>query len=344
MKEWLTKKLLLLLGNPKIKDFDAKQANTVLIRLCARGIGDSVVATGAIRALKQKYPDIKIYVMQRKRSRAVFNGNPDIDKVLPVSYYHYLKLRNKVDVYVDCKDSVNVRNFLAYRLLKPKKITGSVRAYKYGLKDSNFSYYKNFNPGNFTECSHDNVFNYFSDFGIMPGKRQYDLYPAEQDIKTADDYWLKNKKRVILNIYGGNRMLDESKIISVMNNAQKDFSNLDIVIPFDYKTKKASAILCGPNGVRNARLSYKTTAPQLFALVKTCDTVISVDTGLIHVASAFDKNTVCFIEEAMLQWRPISGSYSLVICNIKDFKEGKKHYDFNSSEAEAAIKDQLSRD
>jgi len=114
--------LILLLGNPKLKDFDVKDAKAVLLRPWARGIGDSIVSTGAIRELKKKYPHIKIYVIQRNRSRCVYAGNPHIEKVLPATLYHYLKLRNKVDVYVDCKHSVNISNLFACRLLNPKKI------------------------------------------------------------------------------------------------------------------------------------------------------------------------------------------------------------------------------
>ena len=335
--------MILLLGNPKLKDFDVKDAKAVLLRPWARGIGDSIVSTGAIRELKKKYPHIKIYVIQRNRSRCVYAGNPHIEKVLPATLYHYLKLRNKVDVYVDCKHSVNISNLFACRLLNPKKIIGAPRTHRWGLKDADFSYYKNFPQDNkFDGCSHDKVLSCFPGFDLAPKKRKYDLYPSQKDIKTAESYWKKDKKRVILNIYGSNRVLDKQKIISVMNHIQKDFPDLDIVIPFDAKTKKGVSALCSPGGILNARLSYKTTLRQLFALVQSSGAVISVDTGIVHVASAFDKNTVCFIEEKMLEWwTPISTSYSSVICNVAETKNGKKQYSFDAAAAEEAIRKQL---
>ena len=343
MFDQVTKKILLFLGNPKIKAFDPKNAKTVLIRLWAKGIGDSIISTGAIRELKKKYPHIKIYVMQRKNSLCVFDGNPNVEKAYSPSIYNYLRLRNKIDVYIDFKHVVKIRKFLVYRLLNPKKILYSLRSYKYGLKDADFSYYKD-SPfaDKFTDHGHDNVFNSFLAFDIAPRKREYDLHCSKEDIMTADRYWKKDKKRVILNIYGANRMLDVSKIISTMNNLQKDFHNLDILIPFSNKTKKGSLPLCysskNGSGVLNARLAYKTTPKQLFALVQSSDTVISVDTSIIHIASAFNKPTVCFIEKEQLSWRPISDNNSLILCTVMHANDGIKCYDFDSKRAENELR------
>ncbi len=59
-------------------DFGAPVA---IIRL--RSLGDCVLSTPAIRLLKQYRPDLKIGVVVEDRFRAVFEGNPDVDTLIP---------------------------------------------------------------------------------------------------------------------------------------------------------------------------------------------------------------------------------------------------------------------
>ncbi len=56
-------------------------ARVAVIRL--RSLGDCVLTTPALRILKQSRPDLKIAVIVEARFAAVFEGNPDVDAVLP---------------------------------------------------------------------------------------------------------------------------------------------------------------------------------------------------------------------------------------------------------------------
>lgn len=54
-----------------------------VIRL--RSLGDCVLTTPALRVLKQFRPDLHIAVVVEPRFAAVFEGNPDVDRILPPS-------------------------------------------------------------------------------------------------------------------------------------------------------------------------------------------------------------------------------------------------------------------
>ena len=51
-----------------------------------RSLGDCVLSTPAIHLLKQHHPDTKIGVVVEPAWRAVYEGNPDIDRILPPSH------------------------------------------------------------------------------------------------------------------------------------------------------------------------------------------------------------------------------------------------------------------
>ncbi|MDR0291913.1 MAG: hypothetical protein LBI01_03990 [Elusimicrobium sp.] len=342
MLNGVIKRVMLMLGNPRVEDFDVKNAKSVLIRSWS-GIGDSIVMSSAIRELKKNRPDIKIYVTQRSRSRDVYKNNPYIDKLYPYTFYHFLKLRNKADVYIDARDHMNAGNFLFYRVLNPKKVITGPRYSKYDVKMDDFSYYKDYKPAdNGNKHVYDIMLDYFSEFNLKSGERKYDLYVSEKDLQTALAFWKKDKKRVLLNIFGSTKILDIPTVISLINNIQRDFNNLDIVIPFDGKTKERSLTLCGENGISNARLSYKTTVKELFALVKSSEMIISVDTGIVHIGSAFDKHMIAFYEKNIFAaWAPIGKNHDVILCKANDMGNGSAHYAFDAEQAEAVIRNRL---
>ena len=56
-------------------------ARVAVVRL--RSLGDCVLSTPAIHILKQARPDLRVAVAVENVFRAVFEGNPDIDELLP---------------------------------------------------------------------------------------------------------------------------------------------------------------------------------------------------------------------------------------------------------------------
>ena len=56
-------------------------ARVAIIRL--RSLGDCVLTTPALSLLKQARPDLDLAVVVEDRFRAIFDGNPDVDQILP---------------------------------------------------------------------------------------------------------------------------------------------------------------------------------------------------------------------------------------------------------------------
>jgi ADP-heptose:LPS heptosyltransferase len=60
----------------------APQARILLIRL--RSMGDCLLLTSPIRALKKEFPGFRISVLVESRFADCYDGNPDIDEILPI--------------------------------------------------------------------------------------------------------------------------------------------------------------------------------------------------------------------------------------------------------------------
>ena len=58
-----------------------REGRVAVIRL--RSLGDCVLTTPALDILKRFRPDLRVSVMVEDRFRELFEGNPDIDDILP---------------------------------------------------------------------------------------------------------------------------------------------------------------------------------------------------------------------------------------------------------------------
>jgi ADP-heptose:LPS heptosyltransferase len=72
---------------PVIESLPAR-ARILCVRL--RSLGDCVLTTPALRLLKQFRPDLRVAVMVEPRFYGVFEGNPDVDRILPPGALHAL--------------------------------------------------------------------------------------------------------------------------------------------------------------------------------------------------------------------------------------------------------------
>jgi len=66
---------------PSILERVPHGGRVLVIRL--RSLGDCVLSTPALTLLKQNRPDLRLAVVVEDRFRAIFEGNPDIDSLLP---------------------------------------------------------------------------------------------------------------------------------------------------------------------------------------------------------------------------------------------------------------------
>ena len=63
--------------------FDPARVRTLLV-VSSTAIGDTLLSTPAIAALRKRYPEARIVALLNRQNQALFHSNPDIDAVVPL--------------------------------------------------------------------------------------------------------------------------------------------------------------------------------------------------------------------------------------------------------------------
>ena len=251
-------------------------------------IGDIVLTTPVIRCLKNQISDVEIHVLTKKKFSGLYKTNPYINKV-----YEYddslkknieeLKLEN-YDYIVDLQK--NKRSL---------RVTRALHCQHSSFPKLNF---KKFLLTTFK-------------INLMP------------DIHIVDRYFKAVEKLGVKNDYQGLDFFISEKNNYPLSELPEDFQNgyHAFVIGGTYKTKILPAVkvievikklnepvilLGGPDDVERAEeiisaISYQLSAISLVgkinleqsaSIVKNAKSVLTNDTGLMHIAAAFHKNVV----------------------------------------------------
>ncbi len=251
-----------------------------------------ILQTPIFRAIKEKYPGAYLHVLAGRQSSQVIMNNPYVDKIsiFDKSPLKLLKLlarlaTEKFDYYIDPKDHDSTESYFLARMIRAEKKIG----YHSGGK-----VYDIIIP------SHaENAGLYYTEIGFralecigiymeekipMP-----ELYPNPgSESYTAEFLGQGRGKPVILiNISAGKTERNWKKekwaeFIGLLNTGI-----YDIVISSAQSDKQSAEFIRSQQPA--ARLFYSRNMNDVISLVKASGVVISPDTSIVHVASAFDK-------------------------------------------------------
>ncbi|MDR3243824.1 MAG: glycosyltransferase family 9 protein [Elusimicrobiota bacterium] len=318
--------------------------NTILFLRDDDKIGDMVVSTLTFREIKQKYPNIKILLLCAKNNKEIVKYNPYIDEIIEIKskffadFFTYMRLGSrKIDIAVDLFEfAPKPLHLLFLRLINPKFLIG---LYKSEYNTYDFS-----------------IEEYFFDKHIV--KRH--LYLLKMfDIKAADinyDIFLSDKEQNEAKIY-----IDKAdgkyKIVINPFAASKhrtfQYEKLKNLIYEIKKIKDCSIFILCPHGKFEKIKNIQNDKERIFifqgksilsaaALIKECDMIISPDTSIVHIASAFKKKTIALYldfsnraEKTDIIWGP--NNPNAVIINA-DTKNGKLENDIKNIDSQLIIK------
>jgi len=300
---------LRLLTNTKTTKFDIKNSRNILFLRYDR-IGDMVITTPVFRELKREYPEINISVLASKVNQTILDNNPYVDKV----YINFknnllrdlptlLKLRNKkYDVCVEFDHSVIPHSIARLRIIKPKKIISVIKEGRYGVKGEELKLYDRFTDKPKDAHFRDIWLNTLRPFGVVPKSNEYDLYIADKQEEFANTYLKQYYPKCLIgvNLEGavkGKRIqfVELERICKGLYQANKNIQIIILTTPsnFQITTKKISKI-----ALDYVVASYKTKSIlDVAALIKHLDLVITPDTSIVHIASAFNIPIVTIHED-----------------------------------------------
>jgi ADP-heptose:LPS heptosyltransferase len=314
-------KLLKLLTKKHNVEFNLADAKKVLVLKYDR-IGDMIVATPIFRELKKKYPDISISVLASKGNRDVLKYNPYIDNIytnyknsLLGDFSSLLNLRKeRFDVCIELEHSVIPHAILRLRIINPKKVISIHKDGRYGVKGSELQLYdfytKKDKKGHFGKIWLDTL-NFFK---VKPVSNKYDIFLSNEERNKAKEFVsnIGSKIKIGINLEGSfkEKQIQPEELKQICKGIYDNYSDIKIVIlTTPNKSEKINKII-SKMGFDFVIQSYATdTMLDVAALIEQLDLIITPDTSIVHVASAFDKPIVSIHEnnkDSYRLWKPIS--------------------------------------
>lgn len=249
-------------------------------------IGDIVLTTPVVRCLKNQLEDIELHVLTKKKFSSLFKKNTYVDKVFEFDAslkdnIKELKAEN-YDYVVDLQKNK-----------RSKRVTSSLRCPHSSFPKLNFKKF---------------LLTAFK-LNLMP-----DIHIVDRYFEAVRELGVKNDMKGLDFFISEENHYDISKLPSAFQNGFHAF-----VIGGTYKTKILPAVkivevikklqepvvlLGGPDDVERANevlsavnenvvsLAGKINLEQSAYLVKIAKSVLTNDTGLMHIAAAFHKNIV----------------------------------------------------
>lgn len=249
-------------------------------------IGDIVLTTPVIRCIKKQVPDAEVHFLTRASFAQVLEGNPYIDKL------HILENRlstilptlkaEKFDAIIDLHH--NQRSWMV----------------KMNLKAESFSFHKlNIEKWLMVNFKMDRLprrhivnryFDVVKEFGVKDDGEGLDFFIHPEALKVRDSLPLSHREKYIAFVIGAKhatKRLPEENIIRLC----KEINN-PIVLLGGPEDKESGELIASSVGQMVFSACGKTTLHESAALVQFADKVITHDTGLMHIASAFQKEIV----------------------------------------------------
>jgi ADP-heptose:LPS heptosyltransferase len=249
-------------------------------------IGDIVLTTPVVRCLKNQVKNVEIHYLTKPQFSKILESNPHIDKV------HVLK-----DSFADTIHELKYEHF--DYIIDLHKNLRSFRV-KNRLKIISFSFYKlnkekwlmvNFKKNKLPDIHIvDRYLETLSIFDIQNDQQGLDYFIPKEDeveLKTISPELLSGYVGVVVGAYHNTKKLPAKKIISICKKINKPI----VLLGGPNDQQEAENIKNGV-GTNIYNTCGKFNINQSAYVVKQANVILTPDTGLMHIASAFKKKIV----------------------------------------------------
>lgn len=291
-------------------------------------IGDMIVNSLMFREIKKVYPDIKIGVVARGAAIDIIKDNPNVDKI-----YEYYKDRKKIkdlalkikeekyDLLIDFSEMLRVNQMMLINLCGARINIGLDRK-DWKLFDLSIESGKDFK---WTEHITKRYLAYLIKLGLKKENIDisYDIYLKDEKKYEAFFNEIKESKKLILNPYGASK--HKSFNIETLENIINYLKDKDITIILTYFGDKYKELEFLEKKYKYVYIPKKIESILDTAiLIKKSDYVISPDTSIVHIASAFNKKMITVYPPKggkygvdHLVWAPKSKYNKVIFCKDK---------------------------
>lgn len=335
--------------NPKLENIIVNnKIKSVLFFRYDGKIGDMVINTMIFRELKKRYPNIKIGVVTRGAARDIISNSPWINEI-----YNYEKtpkkilelaerLKGEYDLLVDFSEFIRVNEMMFINRCGCEYNMGLDKG-DWNLFNINLIPEKDFS---YKEHVTKRYGAYLKKFGLDSFETDYDIFLNDEREDLAKKIYenLKKEKNsshkgfVILNPYGASKHKNFN--MQTLENIAMYLEELNYSVVLIYSPDKYDE-------VKEFYNKNKDNIPGLFmmegiksildsaCLIKYADYVITPDTSIIHIASAYNKPIIAVYPPNggtygvdHLVWGPTSEKQVVLFC--KEAKNSTEKFDINT--------------
>ena len=329
--------ILRKLTSKKSHNFDIHKAENVLFLRYDR-IGDMVITTPVFREIKLVYPHIKITVIASTANQDVLTNNPYVDNIITnhknnllSDLSSLLKLRKqKFDVCIEFDHSVIPHAIIRLKVIKPKKVISVKKDGRYGVDGSELLLYDFYTEKPSNAHFRDIWLATLKPFGVKPKSNVYDLFITDTQQKQAQNFikQYSSKFLVGINLEGAvkGKKIKFSELWQICQGLHKANNNIQVIILTTPGNLQSIYEKVTESSLDYVVTSYKTdTILDAAALISQLDLIITPDTSIVHIASAFNKPIVTIHEnnqDSYQLFAPTSDINKTVFSPKKDTLEG----------------------
>ena len=313
--------LLRLFTRKKNNVFDLKNVKTVLVMRYDR-IGDMIVSTPIFRELKKHNPNVEITVLASKTNQDIIKYNPYIFEIFTNYKNNFLKdlsillklRRRKFDVCIELDHSVITHAIMRLKIIKPKNIISIYKYGRYGVPGEElelYDYYtKKDEKNHFSRIWLDTLIF----LGINTDSTNYDIFLSNSEREKANLFFLSVNERIKIGInidaFSIHKKINFFELRQICEGLYQFNNDIRIILMSGPNYRDNLLELVKEISLDFVSPSFKTESIlEASALIEKLDMVITPDTSIVHIASAFNIPVISIHEknnESFRLWAPTS--------------------------------------
>ena len=287
-----------------------RKINKILFLFPSSAVGDTIVETFFIREIKKLFPQAKLDIFILKPSAVLLQNNPNVDRIFTMPVNKYKKLcylawsvlslrKEQYDLILDLPHSgyAPFRQIFLYLIGPAQVMSCNVKGYDF------ITYAIQWKEGkeHITQAVYIKALRMLGAAG--PFQVYYDLKipPAEQEAISSfwESHHLNSKKVLLFNTEGSSpsKTLSNKRILEIIYALQANFPQYQVLL-LAYR-KNFSEF------PQEIPVLYTKSILLSAAAVQKADYILTVDTGITHIADAYQKRMcILFSETIKKEFRP----------------------------------------
>lgn len=333
-----------IIGNKKVKS-ELKKEEVKRILVPGGRIGDMVCETPFLKALHKEFPKAEIDVYLDEVVAPLFKNCTYINVILNKNKYKVIKKvkilkmlnllyeawtrRKKYELYFIFTNEMRALSVLSLKILSPKYVVSVYKREKFGIKKGELTIYDRYIKKAQSSHMRDICLSGIETIiGEIVKDRKYEVCLGSLE-KKYENYFDKEKINIIFNYLGGS----DNKNLSYIELKESCFKVLEIkeniIVHIMTLPNRYEELLDKVKKWNENRIMICPETEDILdaaALIKHSNILVNVDTGVVHIASAFNIPVISIFsnnENSIKYFSPMSDLSYIIKCEdkhyIKDF-------------------------